>query len=131
MYEVQKNKKSALLCLHHQAANLAITTITTELLLNRKKNTSANFLFNICIFLAKKKKNFKIEGLGWHIRTLEVICQIKAADSWALQFINCQVIKYKVQSSFLMWIKEHFLFTKQLNLNESSMSKISTNMLWK
>lgn len=87
-------------------------------------------MFNICIFLAKKKK-FKIEGLDWQIRTLEVICQIKAADAWALQFINCQVIKYKVQSSFFMWIKEHLLFTKQLNLNESSLSKISTNMLWK
>lgn len=80
MYEVQKNKKSALLCLYHQAANLAITTITTELLPDRKKILQ---LISCLIFVYswQKKKKFKIEGLDWHIRTLEVICQIKAADS--------------------------------------------------
>lgn len=66
------------------------------------------------------KKKFKTEGPDWQIITLKVTWQIKAAESWALQFINCQVIKYKAQSSFLMWIKEQHLFTKWLNLNEST-----------
>lgn len=69
--------------------------------------------------LGTQTKNFKTEGLDWPSRTPEVMHQIKAADSWSLQFINCQVIKYKVQSSLTMWIKEYHLFTKQLNLSES------------
>lgn len=49
----------------------------------KEKNTLAYFLLNICMFLAKKekRKKFKIEGLDWQIRTLEVIRQIKDADS--------------------------------------------------
>lgn len=48
-----------------------------------------------------------------------------------LQFINCQVIKYKIQSSLPMWIKEQYLFIKQLNLNETKVYKKSVDVLWK